>query len=155
MQFRNTQQVENKLLQALNITCLWQERTQLIYQASEQGSQTEKLEEGTKEADGQIAQQRFCVYISYQTDSLGCLSPHLQFVLYWPKQSNRCHCDTDFWATCHWLRVPPGGSCCAQGGYRAHRDKAEMSQHLCESGPTTPNVFWMDLLQALTSKAGT
>lgn len=66
------------------------------------------LEESTKEADVQVAQQRFCIYISYQIDSLGCFSPHHQFVLYWPKQSNWCHCDTNFWATLSLAAGPPG-----------------------------------------------
>lgn len=81
----------------------------LIYQASEQGSKMERLEESTKEADVQVAQQTFCIYISYQIDSLGCFSPHLQFVLYWPKQSNLCHCGTNFWATLSLAAGPPGG----------------------------------------------
>lgn len=108
----------------------------------------ERLGESTKEVDVQVAQERFYIYISYQVESLGFLSPHLQFVPYClftgQNQSNRCHCDTNFWATLSLAAGPPGRLLLPRGWVqspRNSRDKGEMSQHLRESGPTVFHVF--------------
>lgn len=153
----------NKLAQALKIICLWQEGAQhgLIYCVSKHGWKIDRLEESTKEADEQVAQQRFCIYFYYQIGNSGCPSQQLHFVLYCDFNGQKSKLIT-LW---HQSLGHPVPGC----SYRLRRllllcwwiqspGKAgtKLTGHSIDASldPCLFHVFHMDLLQLLTSEGG-